>query len=238
MSEVLCLWSGPRNISTAMMRSFGARGDATCWDEPFFAAFLHRTGLPHPGRAETLAACERDADAVAERIAAPVARAYHFQKHMAHHMIDGMPRDWMGAARHVLILRHPARVIASYARGRAEFVADDLGFAALRDIHADVTRRTGAAPLVVETDTVLSDPEAGLRRICEDGFGIPFTPDMLSWEAGPRPEDGPWAPYWYDSVIASTGFNGAPGDLPDVADEHADIYAQCRADYDALLELA
>ncbi len=238
MSQAICLWSGPRNISTAMMRSFGARADTTCWDEPFFAAYLALTGAEHPGREETLAQCEANAQIVAERIAAPVPTRLHFQKHMAHHMIAGVPRGWMSEARHVLILRHPARVIASYAKGRPDFAAADLGFSALRDIHAEVSRQTGRASLVIETDTILSDPGAALQRICEDGFGIAFDPAMLSWKAGTRPEDGPWAPYWYDNVIRSTGFGEPPGALPDVAPEHAEIYRNCMEDYEALRTLA
>ena len=234
---VLCLWSGPRNISTAMMRSFGSRADTTCWDEPFFAPFLTLTSLDHPGRAETLAACETDPDAVAERVLAPVPTPHHFQKHMAHHMVDGIPREWIASARHVLILRHPAHVIASYAKGRAAFDATDLGFAALRDIHADIEAKTGRAPLVMETDDVLAATEAALRLICEVGFGIAFDHAMLSWQAGPRDEDGPWAPYWYDNVRASTGFARPRDARPGVAPEHAAIYEDCLEDYAALRAL-
>ncbi|MEM7728724.1 MAG: HAD family hydrolase [Pseudomonadota bacterium] len=239
MSVALCLWSGPRNISTAMMRSFGARSDTVCWDEPFFAAYLARTGLDHPGRAETLAACETDADAVAERLLAPVGVPYHFQKHMAHHMVDGMPEGWMAGARHVLLIRHPARVIASYAKGRPDFTADDLGFAALLRLRTRLDSLTGAAPLVVDSDDILADPATALRRICETGFGIPFDPAMLLWEAGSRSEDGPWAPWWYASVRASTGF-APPGDrhLPSVADPYAGIYRKSLAAYRALSDKA
>ncbi|MGB3455577.1 MAG: hypothetical protein WBG08_12585 [Litorimonas sp.] len=238
MSAVLCLWSGPRNISTAMMRSFGARRDTVCWDEPFFAAFLDRTGLDHPGRAETLAACDTDAARIADRLLAPVKADYHFQKHMAHHMIDGMPTGWMSEARHVLLIRHPARVIASYARGRPDFVGEDLGFARLRALHEEIGAVTGRTPLVVDSDAVLSGPEADLRRICEAGFGIPFDQAMLCWAAGPRPEDGPWAPYWYASVEASTGFGPAPGRLPDVSPKHREIFETCLADYEVLRALS
>lgn len=234
MSQILCLWSGPRNISTAMMRSFGARPDTTCWDEPFFAAYLDQTGLPHPGREETLAGCEIDPARVVERILAPVETAYYFQKHMAHHMIAGMPTQWMEQARHVLLIRHPARVITSYAKGRPDFVGDDLGFSRLVQLHAEITEMQGKAPLIVDCDDILTDPDGQLRHICEDGFGIPYDPTMLSWEAGPRPEDGPWAPYWYDNVIASTKFAEAPGALPKVSAAYAEIYETARQDYDTL----
>lgn len=235
MSTLLCLWSGPRNISTAMMRSFGARADTVCWDEPFFAAYLDQTGFAHPGREETLAACETDPASVVTRILAPVKARYHFQKHMAHHMIAGMPMDWTADARHVLLLRHPARVIASYAKGRPDFVADDLGFSRLRTLYTELHDICGRAPLVVDSDDILARPRIALRTICEDGFNIPFERSMLKWPKGSRPEDGPWAPYWYESVTASTGFGAAPEGLPKVHSDHQSIYESCLADYTALL---
>lgn len=234
MSHVLCLWSGPRNISTAMMRSFGARADVTCWDEPFFAPFLHKTGLDHPGRAETLEACETDAHRVATRITQPVPTAYHFQKHMAHHMLPDFPMDWAAEARHVLLIRHPARVIASYVKGRPNFHVDDLGFRALRDVQTQLSDLTGQPPLVVESDAILRDPASTLTLICEEGFDVDFDPAMLRWDPGPRPEDGPWAPYWYDNVIRSSHFGPPSGVSPDVQREHTEIYKQCLSDYEAL----
>lgn len=237
MSKILCLWSGPRNISTAMMRSFGSQSDVTCWDEPFFAAYLDQTGLAHPGRDETLAACETDPERIVERILAPVETRYHFQKHMAHHMIAGMPMDWTAEARHVLLLRHPARVIASYAKGRPDFTANDLGFARLRTLHTELQDITGRAPMVMDSDDILGRPRVMLKTMCEDGFNIPFNRTMLKWHDGPRPEDGPWAPYWYDSVRKSFGFADAPGALPEVAPEHAEIFEACLEDYEALRTL-
>lgn len=234
MSQILCLWSGPRNISTAMMRSFGARTDTVCWDEPFFAPFLHQTGLAHPGRDETLAACETDVERVIERILAPTETLFHFQKHMAHHMIPAFPMEWAAQAHHVLMIRHPARVIASYARGRPDFTVEDLGFAQLRRLHSTLSELTGAQPMVMNSGTVLESPESALRRLCEIGFSIPFDPAMLSWEAGAKPEDGPWAPYWYASVNASTGFAPPPGDLPPVKPDYQAIYDACLGDYEYL----
>ena len=216
------------------MRAFGARADTTCLDEPFFATFLHKTGLDHPGRRETLVACETNATRIAARITKPVATPYHFQKHMAHHMIDGVPNNWMAEARHVLLLRHPARVIASYAKGRPNFTADDLGFSALRNVRDHIYELTGAYPMIIDSDDILADPARALRDICETGFGIPFDPTMLTWEAGPRPEDGPWAPYWYKNVIASKGFMAPPKGMPSVNSEHQKIYEHCLADYKAL----
>lgn len=237
MSRPLCLWSGPRNISTAMMRSFSSRTDTTCWDEPFFAAFLNQTGLDHPGRAETLAACETDPDRIVDRILAPVRTAFHFQKHMAHHMIAGMPMDWISKARHVLLVRHPARVIASYAKGRPTFTENDLGFRPLLALHKELEARTGQRPMVVDSDEILAAPEAELHRICVQGFSIPFDRAMLAWDAGSRPEDGPWAPYWYRNVTASTGFADPPSRIPALDPQYAEIYSRSLEDYKALVSL-
>lgn len=237
MSKNICLWSGPRNISTAMMRSFGSQSDITCWDEPFFAAYLDQTGLAHPGRDETLAACETDPARIVERILEPVKTRYHFQKHMAHHMTPDMPLAWAEHARHVLLVRHPARVIASYAKGRPDFVAADLGYARLRTLHTELHDLTGRAPMVVDSDDILDRPRVMMRTICEDGFNIPFGRTMLKWHDGPRDHDGPWAPYWYATVYKSFGFADAPGARPDVAPEYADIYADCLRDYTALRAL-
>ena len=237
MSLPLCLWSGPRNISTAMMRSFGARADTHVWDEPFFAPFLARTGLAHPGREDTLAKCETDADVVAAQCVADIPARYHFQKHMAHHMIPGMPMGWASRARHALLIRHPARVIASYARGRSDFTADDLGYRRLLGLRSELEVLSGARPVVFDSDRILADPDGQLRALCA-ALSIPWDDAMLSWEAGPRLEDGPWAPYWYAKVNASTGFAPPPGDLPDVDPAHADIYAATIGPYEALLSEA
>ena len=234
MSVPLCLWSGPRNISTAMMRSFASRGDTQVWDEPFFAPYLERTGLPHPGRKETLAQCETDAQVVAARCVADVPARYHFQKHMAHHMIPGMPLDWAARARHALLVRRPERVVASYARGRPEFTADDLGYSRLLSLRDELEALTGERPRVFDSDAILSDPEGQIRTLC-GAFHIAFDPAMLAWEAGPRPEDGPWAPYWYANVTESTGFAPPRDTVPDVAPGHATIVAACARDYEALL---
>ena len=220
-----------------MMRSFGSRADTQVWDEPFCGAYLANVDYDYPDREVTTAAWETDPKVVAARILRPVEARYHFQKHMSHHILPGFPLEWARDARHVFILRHPARVIASYAKGRPDFTADTIGFAGLRELHGRLEEMTGRVPLVVDTDLFLSDPEAGLRLICEAGYGIDFDPAMLSWEAGPRPEDGPWAPSWYAGVEASTGFNAAPGALPEVAPCYRDVYGEVMPDYEALQSL-
>ncbi len=231
----ICMWSGPRNLSTAMMRSFGTRADCAIIDEPFFAPFLARTGIPHPGREETLAAHETDPQKAAELCTRPPpgGEPYVFQKHMPHHMQPGFPLEWAMNAKHFFLIREPARVIASYAKGRRAFILDDLGFAPQRRLYERITEMTGKAPPVIDCGDILDAPEAVLRALC-CAIDIPFDPAMLAWPAGPRDEDGAWAPYWYGSVERSTGFGSPPQSKPTVADEYLSLLAACELDYAAL----
>ena len=235
MSTAICMWSGPRNLSTAMMRSFGSRADCAVWDEPFFAPYLAESGVSHPGREETLAAHETDADIVAKACDAPPpgGEPYFFQKHMPHHMLPHFPLDWAVNARHFFLLRDPARVISSYIKGRSEFEIEDLGFAPQRRMFDLLTEMTGRPPPVVNSADILDAPAAMLTALCR-ALDIPFDPAMLSWEAGPRPEDGAWAPYWYASVERSTGFEPPSAKRPDVPAKYLDMLAACEADFAAL----
>jgi len=229
---IICMWSGPRNLSTAIMRSFGARADTAVIDEPFFAPFLAVSGKHHPGRTETLARHETDPDRVAALCMAQPSKgaAHSFQKHMPHHMLDGFPLEWAQQARHFFLLRHPQRVIASYVKGRAAFDLDDLGFAPQWRLFEKLTVLTGSTPPVINSEDILSAPKQALLQLCAV-LDIPFDPAMLSWAAGSRPEDGAWAPYWYRSVENSTGFGPPTGDLPHLGTEYDSILQQCLLDY-------
>lgn len=217
---IVAAWSGPRNLSTAMMYSFGARPDFAVWDEPFYAAYLAETGLDHPMRAEILAAGPCDAAEVARRCAEPPAAGHVYQKHMTHHMLARFERGWYGAVRHLFLIRHPARVLASYDRKRQNPTLDDLGYRQQAEIYAAVR---GADPVVVDSATILAAPERVLPVLCER-LGIGFDPAMLSWPAGGHPGDGVWAAHWYDAAHRSTGFGGPEGALPEVADHLRAVY--------------
>ena len=232
MSQIIAMWSGPRNLSTAMMRSFGARADCAVWDEPFFAPFLHVSGVDHPGRTETLETHETNPVLVGQRCAAPPPSGedYFFQKHMPHHMLPGFPLGWAANAKHFFLIREPARVITSYAKGRKAFTLDDLGFAPQRRLFDDLTNTMDKAPPVMDSADILKTPEAALRALCA-ALDMPFDLAMLSWRAGPKPEDGAWAPYWYASVETSTGFGAPPSHEPDMPPKYRDMLAACEADY-------
>jgi Sulfotransferase domain len=218
----VAMWSGPRNISTAMMRAFGNRQDTAVIDEPFYGAFLARTGTDHPMREDVLAACPTDPRSIAQGLLGPVpgGRPIFYQKHMCHHMVQGIELGWMGACRNAFLIRSPEQVLASYAARRGAVTLADIGFvqqAILFDREAD---RLGASPPVIEADDVLADPRGVLGRLCER-LGIPFLEAMLHWPAGPRATDGVWAPVWYGTVERSTGF-AAPRPAATIEDlEHS-----------------
>ena len=232
MSDIICMWSGPRNLSTAMMRSFGSRSDFAVMDEPFFAPFLAVSDKDHPGRAETLKRHETDPEKVAQLCQAdgPNGEAYVFQKHMPHHMLDEFPLEWAKQARHFFLIREPARVIASYVKGREAFDLDDLGFAPQIRMYDTLSDMTEQVIPIVDSFDILSDPPGILAKLCT-ALEIPFDPAMLSWPAGPQPEDGAWAPYWYHSVERSTGFQKPPTRTVDIGPEFNEMLAECEADY-------
>ena len=208
------MWSGPRNLSTAMMRSFDARADvAEVWDEPFYAAYLAATGKPHPMREAILAAQPQDWRAVARACAEAEGPpgAVIYQKHMSQHMLPGFGRDWMDAVTHVFLIRAPERVAASFLSKWGDAELEDIGFVQQAELFERVADRAGAAPPVIDAEAVRADPEGVLRRLCA-AIELPFDRAMLGWPSGPRNSDGVWAAHWYGSVEASTGFS--PPDPP------------------------
>lgn len=213
MAIRVAMWSGPRNISTALMRSFGSRADTVVVDEPFYAHYLAVTGLDHPGRDAVLASQPARWQDVAAELTGPLppGATLWYQKHMAHHLLPVMGRSWLGAMTHAFLIRDPAHVVASYARVRGEPTLADLGYPQQVEIfHAH------GGPVVDAAD-LLRDPPAVLGRLCA-ALGLDFDPAMLRWAPGPRDTDGVWAPYWYASVLASTGFapyDPAPAEVPD-----------------------
>ena len=201
------MWSGPRNLSTALMRAWENRGDTAVWDEPFYAFYLSATGTDHPGAADVIAAGETDWRRVVERLIGdvPLNRTLFFQKHMTHHLLPEIDRAWTDEVENCFLIRDPREVIASYAHVRDEVVAEDVGILRQAEIFDFVASRRKRAPLVLDARDLLDNPRGILRALCE-GLGIEFTGNMLSWPPGPRPSDGVWAKHWYRSVYESTGF--------------------------------
>lgn len=232
----IAMWSGPRNISTAMMRSFGARSDCHVVDEPFYAAFLRATGLIHPMNDAVLASQPNDWRAVVRDLEqpAPDGEPITYEKHMTHHMLPDFGRDWMAQCRNAFLIRDPARVLASYTQKREEATLADIGFVQQAEIFAREADRLGHAPPVIEGVDVLRDPAATLSKLCA-ALDIPWTTQMLSWPAGRRATDGVWAPAWYDAVEKSTGFGPPPEEKPlQLSADLQRIADEARPHYEAL----
>ena len=234
----IAMWSGPRNLSTAMMYAFGARGDCAVVDEPFYAAYLAETGLDHPMKSAILAAQPTDPAEVVAQITGPVpgGRTHFYQKHMTHHMLPGIPRDWMRGMVNVFLIRHPARVVASYAAKRENPTLDDIGFRQQAELF-DLVNGWQGSPVVIDSTDIRKDPEKMLRRLCR-AIGLPFTPDMLRWPRGGHPDDGAWAPHWYGSVWNSTGFAAAEGPLPQIPNGLRDVAEAAMPFYNRLRSVA
>ena len=239
MTIRIAMWSGPRNISTAMMRSFGSRTDCAVSDEPFYGAFLEATGEPHPLAAETIADMDCDWQSVLATQSGnpPGGQPLWYQKHMPHHMVGPVSIADMPDHRHAFLIRAPERVVASYQKKNELRRAELLGFAKLRRYFEFEQERSGKTPPVVDSDAVLADPSGVLGRLCV-ALEIEWDEAMLHWGEGPHPEDGVWGRHWYDKVNASTGFGNPRGDLPELEGAFAEVASECREDYEALRRYA
>lgn len=234
----IAMWSGPRNISTAMMRAFENRPDAAVSDEPFYAASLAATGADHPMREAVIASQPTDPARVAEDLTGPVpdGRTVWYQKHITHHMQPDFPLDWSRHMVNCFLIRAPEAVLASYTQKWDAVSLEAIGVpmqAALFEREAD---RLGHAPPVIDAADVLADPRGVLTALCR-ACGIPFSEAMLAWPPGRRASDGVWAPAWYDAVERSTGFK-APKEkpAPQLPDDLRRIADQARPHYEALLK--
>jgi hypothetical protein len=234
----IAMWSGPRNLSTAMMYAFAARGDCAVVDEPFYAAYLARTGLDHPMRDAILAAQPQDpAEVVAGLLGPhPAQKPLFYQKHMAQHMIPGMPRDWVREVTNVFLIRHPARVAASFSAKYDNPTLADLGFVQQVELY-DHLVAGGQVPVVIDSADIRRDPSAMLQRLC-DALGIGWTPAMLSWPRGGHADDGVWAPHWYGAVHDSTGFAPAEGPPPALDGPRAALAEAAMPAYERLRAVA
>lgn len=219
-----------------MMYAFSERADCAVIDEPFYGAYLAETGLDHPMRAEVLASMPRDSAEIARDLVRDAPATVFYQKHMCQHMIPAVPRDWMAEVTNVFLIRHPARVIASFAKGFPGLTEKDIGFALQAELF-DLCRDMGQRPIVLDSADIRRDPNIMLSRLC-DALEIPFEPAMLSWPAGGNPADGVWAAVWYKSLHASTGFAGPEGTLPDLSGAQAALADAALPHYERLKDVA
>lgn len=230
----IAMWSGPRNLSTAMMYSFGARSDCAVVDEPFYAAYLSQTGLDHPMRDDILASQSQDPTTVAAALlgSIPAQKPHFYQKHMSQHMIPAMPRDWMDQMVNVFLIRHPARVAASFSAKYENPSLAEIGFLQQLELFEQLTAK-GSAPIVIDSSDIRRNPDVMLKRLCE-AIGLEWDPTMLSWPVGGHPDDGVWAAHWYGSVHRSTGFAPAEGPIPALSGNTAKLAEQAMPAYEKL----
>jgi hypothetical protein len=222
------VWSGPRNISTALMRSWENRPDSKVIDEPLYAYFLSETGVGHPGREEIIAAGETSWEAVVADLTAPVDGVY-YQKHMAHHLVPQLPRSWIKSLTNVLLIRDPADAVDSYLATRGEIADTDIGLVQQAELFDLLD---GTVPVIDAAD-FLRDPESYQRWLCAYA-GVGFMESMMHWPPGPRPSDGLWARYWYGAVLKSTGFGAYRRRKADPSGPALEVADRCRPHYERL----
>lgn len=233
----IAMWSGPRNLSTAMMRSFGSRADSFVTDEPFYGAYLKATSDPQPMADQVMASMDCDWHGVARSMTGPcpAGTAIWYQKHMAHHMVGPIAHHDLPGLRHAFLIRDPARVVASYAAKRVAVRSDHLGTDKQVEFFDREADRLGHAPPVVDSADILRDPPAMLQKLCA-ALGIAWDAAMLRWAAGIHDADGIWATHWYDAVAASTGFGAPDKPVPALSDDARAVAEACRPAYDYLAQ--
>jgi hypothetical protein len=231
----IAMWSGPRNISTAMMRSWGNRPDTVVVDEPLYAHYLKVTGLDHPGAAEVIAHHESDWRRVVADLTGPVpdGREIYFQKHMAHHLLPHIDRGWLDRVINCFLIREPCEMLTSLIKHLPDPTLEDTGLPQQVEILRHVQQRTGRTPPVLDAKDVLTNPRRMLMRLCE-ALEIEFTDAMLTWPPGRRETDGIWARHWYEAVERSTGFKPYVPKDEDVPEEMRDLHDRCCEYYDEL----
>jgi hypothetical protein len=234
----IAMWSGPRNISTAMMRSWGNRTDTFVYDEPFYAHYLQATGRDHPGAAEVIASGETDWRKVVESLTGNVPPGKHicYQKQMTHHLLPQIERAWLCGVTNCFLIRDPREVILSYIKKNNDPALEDIGFVQQAEIFDWVRANTGAIPAVIDARDVLENPRRILELLC-DRVGVEFGDAMLSWPPGLRETDGVWAKHWYGEVLTSTTFRAAPSrELQEVPARLVEVYERSREAYARLYQ--
>jgi len=245
MSKIhtIAMWSGPRNLSTAMMRAWENRSDTQVWDEPLYAYYLASTGQPDPMAAEIIAAGPSERDAVIKKLCTPPQSGLQYHKHITTHILPGDSLNWLAegeGTQHIFLIREPVRVVASFNQvipSEDDELYSRLGFQQQERLFDAVVELTGSVPLVIDSTRFLTAPEAQLRRLCEK-VGITFESAMLAWPAGARDSDGIWSSHWYASVEKSTQFGAPPTSLPELTSAQRQVADRCEESYERLLSVA
>lgn len=231
----IAMWSGPRNISTAMMRSFENRPDTVVEDEPFYAHYLVKTGVAHPSRMEIIESQENNWDKVSQRLVGeiPNEKTVWYQKHMAQHNIDGCNLSWIKELVNCFLIRDPKEVILSFSKKFELSSSEQLGFTQQLYLFQALKNEMNQVPIVIDSKNILLNPRRTLSIMC-DKIGIPFMDEMLTWPPGPRMSDGVWAKHWYQNVEASTGFTPFSEKQIQISNKYSDILNECVDAYNFL----
>ncbi len=229
------MWSGPRNISTALMRSWGNRPDTYVCDEPFYAHYLQVTGLDHPGATDVIAHYETDWRNVVQTLLGdiPQSKSIFYQKHMAHHMLPDMDRGWLSEVENCFLIRDPYEMLTSLTKNIPEPRIEDTGLPQQVEIFQHVRQHIGRMPPILDAKDVLTSPREMLHLFCQK-IGVAFVDEMLSWPAGPRVTDGIWARHWYHAVESSTEFQPYRPKLERLPDHLLDLHERCCEYYNQL----
>ncbi len=235
MTVRIAMWSGPRNISTAMMRSWGNRDDTFVCDEPLYGHYLDVTNLDHPGAKEVIAHHECDPAKFIAWLTGPIpeGKSIFYQKHMAHHLLPDIDRSWLSDVTNCFLIRDPREMLTSLVKITPTPGIEDTGLPQQVEVFDRVRQHTGRIPPVLDSKDVLEDPQRLLTLLCAE-LGIEFREHMLTWPAGRRETDGVWARHWYQAVEASTCFNRYKPKLDPVPEGMEDLHAQCVEYYDRL----
>lgn len=233
----IAMWSGPRNISTALMRSWGNRPDTFVCDEPFYAHYLVQTKIAHPGADEVIAQQENDWRKVVAWLIGtiPEGKTIFYQKHMAHHLLPNMERGWLDQVTNCFLIREPREMLTSLLRVLPEPRLEDTGLPQQWEILRLVQRRKGRLPPVLDARDVLENPRKLLRLLCQ-ALGVEFSEVMLSWPPGPRATDGVWAKHWYDAVLKTTSFQRHQPKNEPVPERLSGLLEQAEAIYQQLYQ--
>ena len=237
ISNFIAMWSGPRNVSTALMRSFENRSDCFVSDEPFYSYFLHKTELEHPLRDKIIKSGLIDYNKIIKYITGsiPSSKNIWYQKHMAHHILPGANINWIKNMKNSLLIRHPSDVILSYSKKNEINSIQQLGYLQQIDIYKMLTQKIGASPIVIDAQDLLREPRKMLIEICKKSK-IKFDEKMLSWPPGARKTDGIWGKHWYKKVEASTGFKSYIKTNRIIPSKYQGLYDECIKYYDFLYQ--
>ena len=231
------MWSGPRNVSTALMRSFENRSDSFVSDEPFYSYFLYKTGLKHPLSKEIVNSGLINYDEIVKYITGdiPYSKSIWYQKHMAHHILEGESLDWIKNMKNCLLIRHPNDVILSYSKKNEINNIQQLGYIQQIEIYKMLTKEKGNSPVIIDAQDLLRDPKKMLIELCKS-LKIRFDDNMLSWPLGSRETDGVWGKHWYKQVEASTGFKPYNNTNKIIPIKYKILYDECMQYYDFLYQ--